>query len=443
MDVAAHNTALIATLAVPDTAARADGVARRLREEIIAEGGHLLELLPRPIFSEPDQVSALGERARALVALQTRLIHDLLEREGRPAFLDRFGIEPALRDLVNWEELIAPSYLIARLDLLYLAEGFRCCEINVDSCVAGAEIFDTARDTFLALGLDTHWLPARPLDQLAGLIARTARGRGAARIVILDWSIGGGSGGKGYLNYDRMRAAVARASGLEVHIADDLTFDPAWLAPGEAPRTFVHRGFMMEEMHDQGAFLRCLIAAGVPVYSLMEADIRMDKGWFALMWDAYRDGQCTAAEAALLEDFVPETWQVTAAMLDDFIARRNSLVFKSRRAFGGAGILIGAEITASALRAALAPAPECWIAQIMLQPERIAMPHHPGELAQPHELVYGLYLYGGVENGLLLRGSTTSRIVNVSSGRARISWALAIEAGARAAFLRQLQGDGR
>jgi len=413
-------------------------VAQRLRHELIAEGGHLLELLPRPIFCSPAEVSALGANGRALVALQTRLIVELIAREGRAAFLDRFGVDPVLQDLVHWDELIAPVYLIARLDLLRLADGFRCCELNVDSCVAGAEIFDTARDTFLDLGLDKSWLPARPLDQLATMIAATARKFGAARIVILDWSIGGGSAGKGYLGYERMRAAVSRASGLEVHIADEVTFDEGWISADDAARTFVHRGFMMEEMHDQGAFLRRLMAASVPVYSLLEADIRMDKGWFALMWDAYRAGQCTAAEVALLDGFVPETWQVTQANLEAFVARRQGLIFKMRRAFGGAGILIGDETPASELRAALAPEPERWIAQVMLQPATIAMPHRTGDRAEPHELVYGLYLYGDAENGLLLRGSTTSRIVNVSSGRARIAWALALDASKRASFLYQL-----
>jgi hypothetical protein len=440
MDVARQNASLIAALGAAPWAARADAVARRLRADVIAEGGHLLELLPRPIFCGPDEVRLMGERARALVAFQTRLARRLIAEEGRAAFLTRFGVLATMGDLVRWDELAAPTYLIARLDLLRLDSGYWCCEINVDSCVAGAEIFDTARDTVLALGFQAEGLPVRPLDALAGLIAARARAYGAARIVILDWSVGGGSAGKGYMSYDRMRAAIARASDLPTHIADEVTFDPAWLAPDEASRTFVHRGFMMEEITDGGAFLRRLLAAGAPVYSLLEADIRMDKGWFALMWDAVREGVCTPAERALMEGFVPETWQVTAGAIDGLVARRDGLIFKTRRAFGGAGILVGAQTDEAALRQALVAAPEHWIAQVMLQPQVLAMPHEPGREAEPHELVYGLYLYGDQENGLLLRGSTTSRVVNVSSGRARIAWALAVEPEARTAFIHHLEG---
>lgn len=439
MDVAADNLALIAALDAGDVGVLADATARRLREELVAEGGYLLELLPRPIFCAPDQVRALGDRGRSLIALQSRLIEELIAAEGRTRFLDRFEVAPALRDLVHWDELVAPRYLVGRLDLLRLADGsFRCCEMNVDSCVAGAEIFDAGRDTFLALGLDADRLPERPLDQLADLIASTAGRLGAERIVILDWSVGGGSAGKGYISYDRMRAAVVRASGLPVHIADETSFDPAWLVPAEAARTLVHRGFMMEEMDDDGAFLRRLIGAGAHVFSLLEADIRMDKGWLALLWDARRAGRCTTAEAALLDGFVPETWQVTAADIEPLVARRDDLIFKTRQAFGGAGILIGAETPAATLRDALAAAPEHWIAQVMIAPETLVMPHAPGEPSQVHDIVYGLYLYGTAENGFLLRGSTTSRIVNVSSGRGRIGWALALADGERASFLRQL-----
>ncbi len=439
MDVAADNHMLIAALDAGEVGALADATARRLREELVAEGGHLLELLPRPIFCAPDQVRALGARGRRLIALQSRLIADMIATEGRKGFLDRFGVAPDFRDLVHWDELVAPRYLVGRLDLLRLADGsFRCCEMNVDSCVAGAEIFDAGRGSLLALGLDEDCLPARPLDQLAALIADTARRIDAERIVILDWSIGGGSAGKGYISYDRMRAAVLLASSLPVHIADETSFDPAWLEPAAAARTLVHRGFMMEEIDDGGAFLRRLIGAGGHVFSLLEADIRMDKGWLALMWDARRAGRCTSAEAALLDAFVPETWQVTADNATSLMARRRELIFKTRQAFGGAGILVGAETPVDTLRDALLAAPEHWVAQVMVAPETLAMPHAPGEAPQVHEIVYGLYLYGDAENGFLLRGSTTSRIVNVSSGRGRIGWAMALEELDRAVFLNQL-----
>ena len=442
MSLAAENARLIAALGETGVSERADDVARRLRAELMAEGGHLLELLPRPIFCDPGEVVDLGRRGRAVVDLQTRLISDITAADGREAFLDRFAVRGHDRRFVNWEELTRPSYLIARLDLLRVEGGFKCCEINVDSCVAGAELFDTARDAFSALGLPVAAMPERPLDQLARLVARVARQRDATRIVILDWSVGGGSGGKGYLNYDRMRDAMARASELPVYVADERTYAADWLGPSEATRTFVHRGFMMEEMHDEGAFLDRLLAAGTPVFSTFEADIRMDKGWFALFWDARRAGRLGSSELELIGEFLPETWQIVESNREAFIERKDELIFKTRRSFGGTGIFVGSETPVSALHAAMAmTGAEEWIAQEMLRPERLEMPHAPGSVVVPHEMVYGLYLYGTDSNGLLLRGSTCSRVVNVTAGKARLSWAMAMKQRDRTAFLRQLGAD--
>lgn len=440
MSLVSENAALIAILNEKGLAEGADRFVRQLREELISEGGHLLELLPRPVFCEPDEVAKEGGRGHELIDIQTRLIVEALESKGRGAFLDHFSVEGHDRNLVNWDELVRPTYLIARLDLLRVGRGFKCCEINVDSCVAGAEIFDTAREALSTLGLPDDALPPRPLDQLARLIARKAREREAKRIVILDWSVGGGSGGKGYLNYDRMQNAIARASNLPVHVADDQTYAAEWIAAPEASQTFVHRGFMMEEIHDGGAFLSKLQSAGTHVLSTYEADIRMDKGWFALFWDAVRQGRLSPAEADLIRDFTPETWQVDADNLAALVERKDGLIFKTRRSFGGAGILVGSEVSGSALRSAISETgASAWIAQDMLRAERFDMPHVPGGGVVPHEVVYGLYLYGTDANGLLVRGSTCSRVVNVTAGKARLSWALAVKQEDRAAFLRHLE----
>ena len=100
------------------------------------------------------------------------------------------------------------------------------------------------------------------------MVAAIVRRRGAARVVILDWSIGGGSPGKGYLSFERMRGHIARAiAPLPAIIADDTTYDRRWLSEPEAQRTIVIRGFMMDEMHDGGVFLDQLLAAGTPVFN--------------------------------------------------------------------------------------------------------------------------------------------------------------------------------
>ncbi|MDJ0628378.1 MAG: hypothetical protein QNJ44_08980 [Rhodobacter sp.] len=426
---------LVAATTRPAWAGRIDALLREKRIELDSDGGHLLALLTRPTLADEAEVQTLGADGRALIALQSRLITKEIDRVGRDGFLDLMAVPDLFRRFVNWDELCDPAYLVGRLDLLETDRGFICCEINVDSCVAGAEIYDVGRDVMQALGLPDTRLPSRPLDDLAALVAERAEAHEAGRIVILDWSVGGGTGGKGYLSFERMRAAVARQADCPVHIADELSFDPAWLGP----ETFVHRGFMMEEISDDGRMLDRLLDAGTPVYSTFEADIRMDKVWFARFWEARRNGALDEEETALVDRFVPESWELSEDRLDAFLARKDELIFKIRRAFGGKGILIGAEESADSLRAEIRRSSAAnWIAQAMLAPLTLDLPDTTGG-AETHELVYGLYLYGRRANGFMLRGSTRSRVVNVSIGNARINWAMALSEADRNALIAGLE----
>src|SRR6185369_9000001 len=200
----------------------------------------------------------------ALIGAQTKILRHLAASVGREGILRLFRVPDAMRRFVSWDELLDPQCLVARIDILQSRDGYRFCELNVDSCVAAAEICEFAGDYFHELGVSVHELGATPpLQDLGHLLAQAARRLDAARVVILDWSVGGGSAGKGYLSFERMRAHVARAvSPLPVFIADEKTFDPGWLTPGEAKRTLVFRGFMMDEMDDDGAFLDRLLALG-------------------------------------------------------------------------------------------------------------------------------------------------------------------------------------
>lgn len=444
MSVTTDNVELISALERPPFSTRMDRLAEVKRAELVADGGHLLSLLPRPLFADPEEIAEVSVQALDLLALQTRLIREELASLGRQGFLSALQIEPRFHDFVNWEELLAPSYMVARLDLLRQGTTFVCCEINADSCVAGAEIYDIARDALAELGLRPETFPPRPLDDLAAMVAETARRMDARRIVILDSSVAGGSAGKGYLSFDRMRKAVAAASGLPVFIADERTYDPDWLSPKEASRTFVHRAFMMDELGEDGGLLGRLLASGTPVRLCYEADIRMDKIWFSRFWEALRAGLLTRTERALVEAFVPESWPLTRDNVASFVAGKDDFIFKQRRAFGGTGILIGAEINASELAAALAQiGPESWIVQRMLNLDRCAMPAYVGSAPELHNIVYGLYVYGTRTNGLLVRGSVSSRVVNVSIGHARLNWAMSVDPIIRRALLVDLAKRAR
>jgi hypothetical protein len=118
------------------------------------------------------------------------------------------------------------------------------------------------------------------------------------------------------------------------------------------------------------------------------------------------------------------------------MARKDALIFKASVSFGGAGILIGAEHDAATLRHALAEDPRaCWTAQQMLDLPQMDFPYATGAPPSPHNMVYGLFFYGDRVNGLMVRGAPASRVVNCTTGAARIGWAMPLPAPVRARFL--------
>jgi hypothetical protein len=406
------------------------------------EGGHLLRLLPVNFVFDERDCAVLAAAASALLGAQTKILRHLADSIGREGILQRFRVPDAMRRFVSWDELLDPQWLVARIDILQSRDGYRFCELNVDSCVAAAEIFEFASDYFHELGVSVHELGVTPpLQDLGHLLAQAARRLDAARVVILDWSVGGGSAGKGYLSFERMRAHVARAvSPMPVFIADEKTFDAEWLTPGEAKRTLVFRGFMMDEMDDDGAFLDRLLALGTPVISTYETEIRMNKLWFALFHDESLLSCLTADEREIIARYVPITREVDARNRDALIEHRHRYVFKEKQSFGGQGIYFGESTPAEELREILAgDAAGRWTAQEVLDTVPAELPHDERFENESHHLVLGLYLYGTRANGMFVRASKGSKVVNVTVGNAKVAWAFCISEAGRAALLAGLQ----
>jgi putative PIG3 family NAD(P)H quinone oxidoreductase len=390
---------------------------------MVAEGGHRYQLLPLNfVFPERD-CARLGEAASAMVGIQRKVLRHLHASVGRDGIVRMFRVPEAMRRFVNWEELLEPETLVSRFDILQAEDGsYRFCEFNIDSCVGAAEISEYAADYFAELGVDVADVlgASPPLRDLAALLAQTAARRGITRIVILDWSVGGGSGGKGYMSFERMRGHLARAvHPIPVFIADEKTYDPDWLRPDEARRTLVFRGFLMDEMDDGGAFLDRLLAAGAAFINGWESEIRMDKGWFTLLHDETIRALLTPRERDLIDAYLPYTRDADPSLVGD----KERWVFKEKHSFGGKGIYFGEETPADELRALLEEHPGAWTAQQVVPIAPAAFPSDAALRSEPQRVVFGLFVYGSRVNGMLLRASTRSRIVNVTAGSARIGWA--------------------
>jgi hypothetical protein len=345
--------------------------------------------------------------------------------------------------------LLEPETLVSRFDILQADDGsYRFCEFNIDSCVGAAEISEYGADYFAELGIDVASAlgASLPLQDLAALLARTAARRGITRIVIFDWSTGGGSGGKGYMSFERMRGHIARAvHPIPVFIADEKTCEAEWLRPDEARRTLFFRGFLMDEIDDGGAFLDRLMALGATVINTYESEIRMDKGWFTLLHGEAARRLLTPRERELIDTYLPYTCDVGSSNLAALVEDKARYVFKAKHSFGGTGICFGAETPAEELRALLDEHPDAWTAQEVVPIAPAAFPSDAELRSEAQKVVFGMFVYGARVNGMLLRASTRSPIVNVTVGSARVAWAFAASETAKsemAASLREARCVG-
>lgn len=413
---------------------------------MLREGGHRYQLLPLHfVFPERD-CARLGEAASAFVGIQTKVLRHLHESIGREGILRTFRVPEGMQRFVNWEKLLEPETLVSRFDILQAEDGsYRFCEFNIDSCVGAAEIFEFAADYYSEVGVDVPGVlgVSPPLRDLAALLAQTAARRGITRIVIFDWSVGGGSGGKGYLSFERMRAHIARAvHPIPVFIADEKTCDADWLTPEEARRTLFYRGFLMDEMDDGGAFLDRLLGLGAMVINTWESEIRMDKGWFTLFHDESIRLLLTPRERDLIDAYLPYTCDVDRSNAASLVEDKSRWVFKEKHSFGGKGICFGEETPAEELSALLNEHPGAWTAQEVVPLAPTAFPADAGFRGEPQKVVFGLFLYGSRVNGMLFRASTCSGIVNVTAGNARIAWAFCASGTGRAELTTSLREAG-
>lgn len=407
------------------------------------EGGHRYHLLPLNFVFPEGDCARLGEAAAELVSIQTKVLRHLHESIGREGILRTFRVPEAMQRFVNWEELLEPETIVSRFDILQAEDGsYRFCEFNIDSCVGAAEIFEFAAEYFSELGVDVPRSLdlSPPLRDLGALLAQTAARRGITRIVIFDWSVDGGSGGKGYMSFERMRGHIAQAvHPIPVFIADEKTCKEEWLTQEEARRTLFYRGFLMDEMDDGGAFLDRLVGLGATVINTYESEIRMDKGWFVLLHDQGVRQLLTPRERELIDAYLPYTCDVDRHNAASLIADKSRWVFKEKHSFGGKGICFGVETPAEELRALLEQHPDAWTAQQVVPLAPTVFPADGALRSEPQKVVFGMFVYGSRVNGMLFRASTRSPIVNVTAGNARIGWAFCANEKSKAELVNSLR----
>jgi hypothetical protein len=388
------------------------------------------------------ELDVLGRAATALLGAQVKILAHLRATRSDAAVLDLFGMPHRLLPFMRWDNLQHPERTVARLDIIPTRTGYSFCELNVVPAVGGGEAYRVGELYLQALGYPAVSLPPCPLRTLAAQYSAQVRSQGLARVVILD-SVGHGQ--LGYPRQELLQRYLRDANpGLTVELLDEERYPAGWLTRAEGERTLVHRMFTYDEVTDDFVFLDKLWHSGATIAGF-ESDLRMSKRFLALMCDPAYHALLSPDEIDVIERFVPYSFALSEVAVASALRDRADLVFKwdASASYGGTGVLIGSEWSAPELEHKLrASGVDHWICQRAVEAELLPMRNVDDMASHDYRIVLGLFSYGGAPNGCLVRGSRSSRVVNVSSPSGRLGWAFAVSEADRRALVGHARQPG-
>lgn len=428
-----YNQEFIARLCAQRQRVIGAGATGQVRAYMAALGAQH-PILPAPLLLERATFETLAGAANLLLSAQQKLIGHLLATRSRAALLRQFRVPPRMAQFIDWDKLAACGNTIARMDIIPTDSGYVFCEFNVHPAVGGGETYECAE----LYGAALDWPPVEgncaPFYSLALLLTRMAGQARARRIVILDCLAHKGQG------YAQLRALQQYCADLnperEVHLCDEESYRAAWFAPGEAERTLIHRIFTYDDQSDDSAFVERLWHSGANVAHTFEAELRMSKHWFSLLCDARHHALFSEAEVDAILRYLPHTFDLDEASLAHALEHKDDYVFKQNYGYGGVGVLMGSDHGRAALeRSVRAAGLANWSCQRYFPAARMDLPYNAALDTAQHQLVLGLYLYDGVPNGMFVRASRNSKVVNMAGGAASMTWAHVVDPAAKARLL--------
>ena len=166
----------------------------------------------------------------------------------------------------------------------------------------------------------------------------------------------------------------------------------------------------------------------------------MNKLWFALLHDQQVRAVLDKSELDLIDRYIPYTCEVAKCNVTELVANKNRYFFKRNQSFGGTAVYEGATTPADTLLDLLRDGGALTMtAQEVLDAPAVDFPGDAKSGPEPHHLVFGLYLHNDRSNGMVVRASAHSRVVNVTAGAAKLAWAFCVDESAKGALVSALR----
>lgn len=392
----------------------------------------------RPRFLTPEQYTLLRERIVILLGAFDRVLQAAL---ASPQVLDQFG-------LLDWERTLVledpgiPASPVSRLDAFFdPGDGggrLRFTEYNAET-PAGSAYHDALTELFLAIPaarpfLQSHALRPLPVrgNVLHALLAayREWSSRSEPPVIgILDW--------KEVPTYSEfvLFHDYFTAMGLQCVIADvrDCELRGGKLIAAGTPIDLIYKRVLISELVEREGLehpiVRAVRSGAVCMVNPFRCKILHKKASLAVLSDERnaalfdREAQRAIAEhipwTRLVEERNTEFQGQPIDLIPWMTEHRTRLVLKPNDDYGGAGIVLGWEVSDPAWAAAIQKA----LTEPFIVQERIELPEESFPSYADGELVYANriqdtapFVFGGqYADGCLTRVSTAA-LVNVTAG---------------------------
>jgi hypothetical protein len=389
----------------------------------------------RPHIVSRAQYDAVADAAQVLAGAFERLIDAALADDELLAELDPTAREAQMARLDPGYQYVCAT---SRLDAYLNGEDFQFLEYNAEN---PAGIADQTQLEKVLFGLPHmreflarfphHWLP-RPHARLLLTLLEIYREWGGEaerpQIAIVDW------GGVSTETEFRILQDYFNAEGYPTVIADPraLTFDGEHLSAGDFRIDILYKRIVihefLERFDETHPLARAFAQHKVCMVNPFRAKLAHKKLGFAVLSSPAYAHLFTAEQLAAIRRHIPWTRRVRPGLTtfedgeDDLLEilrrERGRLVLKPNDDYGGAGVVIGWEVSAEEWERATAHALSAsYVVQERAPVRKVRMHMFLEDKLEREEMFvdFNPYLFRGRAEGALVRLSSNS-LCNVSSG---------------------------
>jgi uncharacterized circularly permuted ATP-grasp superfamily protein len=419
-----------------------DEFSGRMRAARLTFGDRVHCPFLRPLFLDLSDVARVSRVAELLAPVGERVVS---AARTNPALLDAVGLTEAERALVAIEPGYERASTASRLDGFLLDDSLGFAEYNAES-PAGlgytevlAKLFDEM--PVMARFKQAYTASYFPLMSsiLEALLASYREWGGTASpptVLIVDFH-----GVPTWAEFELL-AAHFTAHGVPTVVADprEVTFEHGGLYAQGRRIDLVYRRVLINDIlarpDDCAALVEAYRTRAACVANTFRCKIPHKKAFFAVLTDEAHAGLLTPGERAVLQAHIPWTRLLadvkttvdarSVDLLEHVRGAREQLVIKPNDEFGGAGVVLGWEVSDAAwheaIERAISGTEGYWVVQRRIPVRREIFPH----VETPHRVVMrdflvdlAPYIFRGRVAGFLTRLSSTG-LANVTSGGGQV-----------------------